>query len=437
MNLTNLFNKSTAKIEQKSIPVGQTVQYFSMGPAPVSNNGASLLDLNKGYVYSCNNKNSIAVASANLKLYTTVKTGQKMASWVKTNKVSYNQQKFIKTQHKKSYISNAENIEEIIEHPFLDLLDTVNTRYDRFSLFENTEGYLGLIGNCYWKLIKDSNGRIEKLDILPSEYVSVKLDNQNEVIGYRFNYNSIVKDYTKDEIVHFKNIIPGTFANLYMNNNVTTGLYGMGALEACLVEVLLLNGINTYQRAMANNNGRPDFVVSYLGKLEEKVKKELYHQWNKLFRGNENAGKVQITEGGFEIKNLGFAPKDLEFEKGKEYLRSVICNAFGVPEDLVHSGNSNRASSTTAIQQYYQFTIFPKLRRIADTINQSILSQYDSNLFCAFEDPTPENQELRTKTETLDISNGVLSINEVRVQRGLEAFADAKYDLPIEKGNTI
>jgi HK97 family phage portal protein len=413
-----LFNFLKRNIETKSIPQQSVIELYRSAPNNYSANPVDLIAKNKGYVFICNSKNASAVANAKFRLYTTTNKKRVKGEWVKTNPVPFSKKEYIKNNIQYKYLIDAENIEEIIEHPFLDLIYSVSSVYDKYSLFSQTEQYLGLIGNCYWHLNVVENG-IQSIEILPSEYVSVMLTN-NEVTGYKMYFGGKTTTYKKEEIVHFKNVAPGTFEGYKVADQIITGVYGYSSLEACLDEVMLMEGINKFETSLANNNARPDMMVRYKQSLDNKQKQDLYNMWNQIYRGNRNAGKVNIAAGDdFEIKTLGFPPKDLQFAEGKKWLRTMITNAFGVPEDLITSENTNRASSQTAIEQYNKYTILPKLNRIADTINQTILPIYDNNLFIVYDDPTPQNVELNEKIDIERIKNGLITVDEWRASKGM------------------
>ena len=118
---------------------------------------------------------------------------------------------------------------------------------------------------------------------------------------------------------------------------------------------------------------------------------------------------------------MGFNPRDLEFKEGRVWLRNVIANAFGVPEDLLTTNNSNKGSSTVAIDNYYRFTIAPKLKRIEDRLNSHLMPLYDDDFFLQFDNPIPDDKALLVKQEEQDLIQGVLTVNEVRAKRGLVA----------------
>lgn len=436
----NIFGKRPST---KAIPAnaGLSLESYVMAPKTLQNNPEALIALNKGYVWTCNRINSSTVASCKYKLFTTSTKGQKsLGDWISTAYMTNRQKQWIKQSVNHQNIRTATEIIEIVDHPFLDLMEAVANTVDSFTLLEITEQYLGLIGNAFWYVRKDGSGQPIDIEVLPAEYVMVKMDVDNKIIGYReqINGTGYRREFEKDEILHFKQPAPGAFRRIAINLDAPTGLYGMGSLEACLDEARLMESINTYEKALMDNNGRPDFVVKYMnGQLEEKQMLKLTKQWNQIFRGFKNAGKVSIMDNQFEIQEMGFNPKDMQYLEGKKWLRTSISNAFGVQETFLSTENANRASSETSIEQYYRFTILPKLRRMQEVINSVLLPMYDDNLWMCFDDPVPENYDAVIRKETADISLGIISINELRVSRGLDPYPDAKYDMPIHATNKV
>jgi len=425
------------KINKKSLPAQTSliVETYVQTAIPVNNNPQELIHLNRGYVYDCNKLNAQSVASVPFKLYT-VKTNRtkSLGDWVNVKNLSKKDYDWIKSNNLiNPQIKQATEIVEIVEHPFLDLIYKVSTSLDNFTLFEVTESYLGLLGNAFWHIIKDKQDIPTAIEVLPTEYMSVKVDKDGKIIGYRFSPDNTGKyiDYEVNDIVHFKNPVAGAFRRISTQNVPLTGLYGMGHLEACIDEVRLMDAINNYEKTLMDNNARPDFVVSYKdGQLEEHTQKKLSRQWNQLFKGVRNSGKVAVMDSQFEIKQLSFNPKDLNYIEGKKWLRCAIMNAFGIDESFFTVENSNRASSQVAIEKYFRFTISPKLRRLQESINQTLLPLYDENLYIQFDQCIPEDNALAIQQDTSDIQNGIKSINEIRKERGLTPFIDPKYDMP-------
>lgn len=422
-------------IENKSIPEisgisNNYVQTFIQAPLPISNSPVDLINKNTGYVYDCNKLNAQSVANVPYKLFTTKGTGRKaLGDWVKTKALSKKDKELIKISNRNIKIKTAEDYVEIIEHPFLDLMYQANQKLDSFTLFEMTESYLGLVGNAYWLINRSKNGVPESIEVLPSEYISVLMDSDGQVTGYRYQVDmgGKPKEYSFEDVIHFKQPVCGSFKR-NLQYQALTGVYGMGHLEGCIDEVNLLNAINKYEKTLMDNNCRPDYIIAYKGALKKEEQEKLSRQWFSLFRGR-NQGKPALLTGDFDIKQLSFNPKDLAYLEGKKWLRTAIMNSFGIDESFFTVENANRASSTVAIEKYYRFTIIPKLRRIQEAINQKLLPMYDDNLFMQYDNPLSDDAELKLKQDESDITLGIRSINEIRGERGMDV-------IEIEKNKT-
>jgi HK97 family phage portal protein len=204
------------------------------------------------------------------------------------------------------------------------------------------------------------------------------------------------------------------------NNALVTGLYGMGDIEYVLDEVYLYNSINDYLRALTENNAIPSAIVQYTaGRLDKNTMADVQKQWDRVVRGWGRAGKTKVMDQDFKFIPISLAPKELDFAEGRKWLRGVIANAFGVPEDLLTTENANRASSNVAISNYMRFSIKPRLKRIEEKLNNNLIKMYDDNLFFKFDNPIPNDEALEVKREQTDLQMGVLTINEVRDSRGL------------------
>lgn len=375
-------------------------------------NGATLpskdlINLNKGWVYVANNKNALQVASTPIKLYydKSKKTNKKLFTpnkQVKAHKSIVN--KLITKQN-----TNVNNIVEIEDHPFLNLLKNINPYMNYTDFAFLIHSYLGLIGNAFVKIELDNIGLPSALYVLNSEYITIiKSKNNNEIIGYKYDDSATKITYEPKEIIHFVNYAPGNT------------ILGRGELESCLNAVLRYNYYDQYENGLNANNACPSFAVMYKN-LSESEKNDVYKSWFKRFGGPANAGKPIITSDA-EVKMLGFAPKDMEYGQGREWARQEILAAFGVPDSLVVLNASNLASAKSATSHYMKYTIIPKLSQYCEKLNEKLLPLYDENLYCWYEvslesDPAEQSTILSTY-----VNSRILTIDEAREQLGLSTM---------------
>lgn len=82
--------------------------------------------------------------------------------------------------------------------------------------------------------------------------------------------------------------------------------------------------------------------------------------------------------------------------------------------------NVNRANAETGEYSYMKNTILPRIRRAEQKINEKLLPMFDERLFCAFDNPVPEDKEHRLKEVEMHLKTGYSSPNLERQIDGLD-----------------
>jgi hypothetical protein len=85
------------------------------------------------------------------------------------------------------------------------------------------------------------------------------------------------------------------------------------------------------------------------------------------------------------------------------------------------TSETNLANLQAAEHQHMAKAIGPRLQRRDQKINEQLIPLYDptGRLFIASEDPVPLNAEQTLSQMQADMKYGIVTINEVRQQRGL------------------
>ena len=363
-----------------------------------------LVALNTNYVSICNGKNSSTCASIPLKLY--YANPGKRIERTSYKSISKREQDRIA---KGLRIQKAVEIVEIDEHPYLDLMANINPVMNGWDFTQLVMSYLGLIGNAYVR-IEIVDGKPVALYPLVSEYVTVYASGTKDGTIQKYEYclpNQEKKTFKPEEILHLKNIAPG--------NNIL----GRGELEQCVGVVELFNYAIAYEAYLSKNNARPDFAIAYKNALNEKDLKEITKLWFKKFAGVQNSGKPVVTSGEFDVKNLGFNPREMSYASMKDFCTTEISNAFGVNQAMLELNSANLASSLTAIQMYRIFTIYPKMAAYCQRLNEKILPMYDKNLYVWFHEEAMEDPN-RVANVTQALQAGIMTVDEAREKLGME-----------------
>lgn len=381
----------------------------------------ALTNLNGNFASICNVKIANTLASVPLKLYYHNKGKTIKAT---PYKKLLDPAPIIKALNIK--VASDEEIVEIIEHPVLSLLDEVKPNLNGFDLKSIISQYLGIIGNSYVEIVRDDEGLVTELHPLLSEYVTVYADNgkDGKILRYEYKVGKKVKVYQPEQIIHFVNYMPGNM------------IIGKGELELCLKEVALYNEYMDYEYYLNHNHAIPDYALIYKNPLQEKDLKELYKQVDKRWGGIKNSGKPIVMSGDMDIKSLGLAPKDMGYQQGKSWLRSVICATYGVPLSMVTTEDINYANAVAGSNFFLKYTIYPKLVKFCQTLNEQLIKLYEEDgLYIWFEETyATDPKDLYANTVTA-YSSGIISRNEARSAIGLEPVLEDSEDESDKEGD--
>lgn len=381
-----------------------------------------LVERYRGWVYIAASRNATSVASVPLRLYATVDQGQPMprsrsgapGRVLKSHEKRLLIDDLAKRKRVSQRILRAEDIVEIYDHPFLDLINQPNKFRSGFEFFEETSIFLDITGDSYWQIeFNKSLGIPQNLYLLPSQYVKIVPSKTKFIEKYLFGNTIDPIPLTDKEVVHFR--VP----------NPNDQLYGLGCLEAAIQAVTNYESMDGYEVALNKNMAVPGTVVSYKGNLKHADIPKLEADWNKAMRGLRNSGKTKVTSQEFDIKEVGFSPREMGFLQGRKWSRLEIADAFDVPVSLLDTENVNKANAQAGNEQYARTAIAPRLQRIEDRINDEIIPFYNEpRIFAAFDNPVPEDREFLSKQANEGFKNNLITRNEGRKLLGLAGRPD-------------
>jgi HK97 family phage portal protein len=391
----------------------------------------SLVNAYKSWTYVFANKNAQAVASVPLKLYTAKKKGAQKKMLFETRPISKEVRDFMFNKHPHiiglKAVQMAEDVEEVLEHPFLDLMNNVNPISNRFDLWEGTQLFEELTGHAYWYILKDGMGVPQEIWLLPSDKVRIvpgTPDSGKIIEGYIMTMGVNKVAFLEEEVVMFK------FPSL------TSQFYGYSPLTAGADSYNTNLAMQKYNLNTFKNMGRVSSVLVLppdAGADQDTID-QLRTEWHNIYGGIDNVEKTAILSGGVEFKNVSLNPKDLNYLVGKKATMLELANIFGVPMSKITSEDVNRANADAGERQYQSDTIKPRCMRKEQKINEKLMPMYDQGLFVMFDNPVEKDIEVEMKMQDLDIKTYVRTINDIRKERGFDPVPYG--DLPLVP-NTI
>jgi HK97 family phage portal protein len=365
----------------------------------------------KNTAWTCASMNAAVCASFPPKLYVTTKRGEARPKCL-TKAVSRKcLQRLQSDSRLEVHTRGADNIEEVTQHPLLDLLAQVNSVHNAFDLWELTTLYQEVHGATYWYLNLGPLGVPQQIWILPSQNVTPRRgpDSNKVVDYYAYRTGSREQLFRPDQIVHFRYPDP---RDPYLG--------GLSPLRACFEQVSLTSDFAAFKKAKFDNQAIPEASVSPEAILGEEERDRLETQWNARFRRG-GTGKVVVAESALKVQVLAHSMGDLAALADLKATKEDVANAFHVPLSFLTS-ETNLANLQAAEHQHMAKAITPRLQRRDEKINEQLIPLYDptGRLFVASEDPVPVNRELSAKEQELNLKYGVVTVNEVRGEQGFQ-----------------
>lgn len=414
-----VFAWATDQIAQRVVkritgnPAGWNVLGFQEGrPYSPTSNYAQLVQKYTGWVYACAHINAISCAQIPLRLYVRKRSKNKVKSFCTVSVPHLRKAYLLASPSTTKFMRMAEDVEEVLEHPFIDLMNSVNEQTNEFDLKEATFLYQDLTGNAYWVIQQESAPYPMRIWPLMPQYV--KIVPSKEKFIERFEYSIAFGEkhlIDPEEMIHFRFVNP-------MN-----AFYGYGPLQAAVIAADLSVGMDTLEAALMNNRGVPDSAIILppeAGVPNEEVKQRMKADWRKNFGGIRKQGKLAILSGGADVKSLQLTPREMSFLAGRKATLNEIAAIFGVPMSKLTVENVNRANAEAGEYQYMKDTVLPRLRKVEQKMNEQLLPRFGDNLFVAFDNPVPRDRDYRLKELEVHAKTGYTSINEERQREGLE-----------------
>jgi HK97 family phage portal protein len=369
-----------------------------------------LLQELKGVAWSCISLNASICANYPPKLYVATQRHQPPAKCLTRGLVPAAEARLRGRNDLPSAVTKAGRIEEVLDHPLLTLLRQVNPIHNSFDLWELTQTYLEVHGKAYWYLAAGPFGVPDEIWVLPAQNVTPKRrpDSGNVVDFYEYRTGSRTQNFPADQVIFFRNPDP---RDPYLG--------GLSPLRAAFEQIALTSSYAATKGAIYDNQAIPSAVISPDEVIGEEERDRLEGQWNAKFRRG-GAGQVLVAESGLRVQVLQHSMGDLAALADMAATKEDICNAFHAPVAFF-TKETNLANLQAAQTQHLSQCIHPRLTRRDEKLNEQLVPRYDPSgrLFLASEDPTPVDQDLTIKQQENDPRFGVVSINEVRGERGL------------------
>jgi HK97 family phage portal protein len=315
------------------------------------------------------------------------------------------------------------NGDELVEHPFLDLIEKPNPMQSRYEFLQALVGFYRISGNGYIERVF-IKGRPAQLYALRSDRMKVLPGITGIPRGYKYTVNNQEAVWDCDpltgesDIRHLKDFNP------------LDDWYGMSPIEAGAYAIDQHNESMTHIQALLQNGAAPSGALETSVDLSDDQFNRLKAEIDGKYTGSKNAGRPLLLEGGMKWVQMGLSPQQMAMIETKYSAARDISLALGVPPLLLNiPGDSTYSNYKEARLAYYEETIIPIAHMIRDELNGWLSEQYFQGVRLELDlDQIPAIVEKRRELWDMADKANDLTINERREMKGYE---------PVEGGDQI
>ena len=274
---------------------------------------------------------------------------------------------------------NGELLEEIDQHPLIDLIYNPNPLQGKQEFLEQAFGYYLITGNSYVyapRLESGQNqGKTLQLNVLPAHFTEVitSADPSAPIAKYKVDIGQQT-EFEANDVMHWK------MTNLWWENGES--YYGASPLRA---------GARTLQKSNSNEDAAVALFqnMGLRGILSQDTKEDAWtseqvqqaeRSFYRKFGGSDKAGRVMITNTAVRWQDVGLSPVDMALlEDHLQNLRS-IASIYKVSSRLF---NDPAASTYNNMEQdarnAYTNAIMPMIKGFVDNFNRWLCPAYEEN----------------------------------------------------------
>ena len=321
------------------------------------------------------------------------------------------------------------------DNDLIKILYKPNSQQTWHDLVKWTVGYREVFGNAYWYIAPPISGRGNPVGIYvldPSRMSPVYVDEatpstQVAYWEYTTNVGGYKLRFTPEEIISFPYFSP------------YSQIIGIGSMQAAHLEQDNDLAAQNFVSSLYQNGAMPSGVLSSDQQLTDQTVERVRSDWKRTYEGTANIGKTLILEQGLKYERLSLSQEDMAFYEGRRDARDAILQIFRVPRSLLGSSQSiTRANAEADIYSFAKNKIQPMMDDLFNRLNYYLLPKFGLNPVNSelkFKPLVPEDRELELKENDTYLKDGVLTINEVRSRKRLEAveWGDQPFQLPQEE----
>ena len=285
---------------------------------------------------------------------------------------------------------NKEGITELDQHPLKDIFS--NNLTTKYTLFKTILQSVLLKGNAYC-YIERKGGKITGLRYLQPEDVQTYYRKETKELYYTCGYLGGTKRIMPSDMLHFLKY-------------TVDGVHGISVLSHARRSLNIANQTENTAETFFSSGCNLNGVIKVHSNLSNEQKQDIATSWRTTFGQGNTSGGVVVVPANMDYQPISVSGEDAQMLESRQFNVADIARFFNIsPVLLGDLSNAGYSTIEATNLQFLSYTLNPYIVMIEINLDETAILRTDKAQQAAF-------------YSTL-LSMGVLSINEVRKELGL------------------
>lgn len=297
-----------------------------------------------------------------------------------------------------------------IDHSLNNLLNIKPCeRFSHFSMMKMMIESLLLKGNAYALIVRNADLSIKSLEYLDPDNVQPTMGNDGRI---KYLVNGLKEAVDSVNMIHLYLHLDETYRGISVIRYATSSLDGIWATE---------KNANNFFKSGGNVNG----VITSQAPMTNEQKQQVRDSWGTF---SQEGVHVAVLPQGLDYKPIAIDPDDASLLDSRKYGNLEIARWFNIPPSKLFVLDQESYNSMEFAQlTFLSDTILPITTLIENELNTKLFKPSEiGKLAIDFDFTAILETDKKSQAQYYNsmISNGVLSINEVRDKLGFEPITD-------------
>lgn len=303
---------------------------------------------------------------------------------------------------------NGDKLEDT-ESPIYNLVKFKPNYYqNKITFFEFIMLSICTEGNSYVQIVRNNSGTPVQLICLDPSNVTVVVNN-NELF-YQVDGGAVLDS---SDMLHFKTI-------------TDDGVTGLSPIDQCAKALNWGVSLEEFGSTFFSNGAKPSSILQTDRALSDTALQRLKTSFNSNYGKLKNSNSTIVLEEGLTFKPISISPEQAQFLSSRQFSIEEVARIFNVPphmlKDLSKSSFNNIEMQS---QEFVTYTLMPYITRIEQEMNLKLFRTNElGKTFVEFNVNGLLRGDVKSRTEAYKtaITNGYMSINEVRQKENMNSI---------------